>query len=326
MQASFKCPTCSNVLQAETTWSGQKTQCPYCKNTITIPNFDAAGQPFVTPQANFNAANAPFQQFPGTKDFWLIRIFNSIIEAIRGTNVFVSIGRMKNGIIQIAAITYFVLSVLLFIVACIRSADASSTWGEIFSGASIFIGIIGFAACGLYMFKLYDEISAESKPYVVPSGFINCIAVISSCACLFYITNGITETCLQSNGMLPLYKNLRIFATFFPLMIVSLAPSLLSVSTGKQSTVEYALGISYFGAKSMMFAIPFLWFYDAAYRTVNILIHLGSGKSKLAEAYTVSSEGLPLGLLYPIYAYVGYLLFDFTITAIKSLMDSKKEK
>ena len=131
---------------------------------------------------------------------------------------------------------------------------------------------------------------------------------------------------MQSNGLIPLYDNLRIFASFFPLMIVSFAPSLISISTGKQTTIEYALGIGYFGAKSLLFSIPFIWFYDAVYRTVNIVIHLGSGKSKLAEAYTISSKGLPLELLYPVFAYLGYLLFDFVVTALKSLMDSKTAK
>ena len=46
MLKSFPCPSCSQTLQAEGTWSGQQTQCPYCKNVITIPDFEEAGDGF----------------------------------------------------------------------------------------------------------------------------------------------------------------------------------------------------------------------------------------------------------------------------------------
>lgn len=39
MLMTFACPKCNNTLQAEDTWAGRQTQCPYCKNNITIPNF-----------------------------------------------------------------------------------------------------------------------------------------------------------------------------------------------------------------------------------------------------------------------------------------------
>ena len=54
-----------------------------------------------------------------------------------------------------------------------------------------------------------------------------------------------------------------------------------------------------------------------------MLIHLGADKSKFADAYSVSSSGLPEGILYPDYIYSAYLIFDFVISAIKSFMDAK---
>ena len=39
MKKFFECPVCHEELEAELEWSGQKTQCPYCKNEIVIPNF-----------------------------------------------------------------------------------------------------------------------------------------------------------------------------------------------------------------------------------------------------------------------------------------------
>lgn len=320
MQASFNCPKCSNVLQAESSWSGQQTQCPYCKNMIVIPSFASTSQP--TMAIPGNPVGLP-QVSSINKDFFLVRMFNALFNTLRATALFQILGKSSNILIKIGAIAYVILGILLFIVACIRSADVSSAWSEIFKGMAIMAGLLVFSVCGMYMFKLYDDLFAKGKPYTIPGAFLNSTAAISMCACLYYIVWGITETCMADNGLVPLYKNLRLFMIFFPIMIVSFAPSSISISSGEQSSVENAIGIGYFAAKTALFTVPFLWFYDAAYRIVNMLIHLGADKSKFVEAYNVSCNNLPEGILYPVYVYIAYLLFDFVISAIKSFMDAK---
>lgn len=320
MQASFNCPNCSNVLQAESTWSGQQTQCPYCKNMIVIPSFSSTAPAGAVPPIN-TMGYAPLAGV--NKDFFLVRIFNALFDSFRSMALFKVLGNSKNALIKIGAISYAILGILLFIVACIRSADVSSAWGEIFKGMAFMAGLIVFSVCGMYMFKLYDDLFAKSKPYSIPQAFLNTTAAISLCACLYYVVWGISETCMADNGLVPLYKNLRLFMIFFPVMIVSFAPSAISISTGDQSSVDNAIGIGYFAAKTALFTVPFIWFYDAAYRIVNMLIHLGADKSKFADAYSVSSSGLPEGILYPVYIYIAYLIFDFVISAIKSFMDAK---
>ena len=320
MQASFNCPNCSNVLQAESTWSGQQTQCPYCKNMIVIPSFPSTAPAGAVPPIN-TMGYAPLAGV--NKDFFLVRIFNALFDSFRSMALFRVLGNSKNALIKIGAISYAILGILLFIVACIRSADVSSAWGEIFKGMAFMAGLIVFSVCGMYMFKLYDDLFAKSKPYSIPQAFLNTTAAISLCACLYYVVWGISETCMADNGLVPLYKNLRLFMIFFPVMIVSFAPSAISISTGDQPSVDNAIGIGYFAAKTALFTVPFIWFYDAAYRIVNMLIHLGADKSKFADAYSVSSSGLPEGILYPVYIYIAYLIFDFVISAIKSFMDAK---
>ena len=320
MQASFNCPNCSNVLQAESTWSGQQTQCPYCKNMIVIPSFPSTAPAGAVPPIN-TMGYAPLAGV--NKDFFLVRIFNALFDSFRSMALFRVLGNLKNALIKIGAISYAILGILLFIVACIRSADVSSVWGEIFKGMAFMAGLIVFSVCGMYMFKLYDNLFAKSKPYSIPQAFLNTTAAISLCACLYYVVWGISETCMADNGLVPLYKNLRLFMIFFPVMIVSFAPSAISISTGDQPSVDNAIGIGYFAAKTALFTVPFIWFYDAAYRIVNMLIHLGADKSKFADAYSVSSSGLPEGILYPVYIYIAYLIFDFVISAIKSFMDAK---
>lgn len=320
MQASFNCPNCSNVLQAESTWSGQQTQCPYCKNMIVIPSFPSTAPAGAVPPIN-TMGYAPLAGV--NKYFFLVRIFNALFDSFRSMALFRVLGNSKNALIKIGAISYAILGILLFIVACIRSADVSSAWGEIFKGMAFMAGLIVFSVCGMYMFKLYDDLFAKGKPYSIPQAFLNTTAAISLCACLYYVVWGISETCMADNGLVPLYKNLRLFMIFFPVMIVSFAPSAISISTGDQSSVDNAIGIGYFAAKTALFTVPFIWFYDAAYRIVNMLIHLGADKSKFADAYSVSSSGLPEGILYPVYIYIAYLIFDFVISAIKSFMDAK---
>ncbi len=322
MQASFNCPNCSNVLQAETTWSGQQTQCPYCKNMIVIPQFSATfPQGAVPPSPDAPMGYAPI--IVQNKDFFMIRLFNSLFDSLRSISLFNILGKSKNILIKIGAIAYVVLGILLFIVSCIRSGDMSSAWAEIFKGMASMVGLVVFSVCGMYMFKLYDDIFAKGKPNSVPKAFLNTTAAVSLCACLYYIVWRISETCIADNGLAPLYKNLRLFMIYFPLLIVSLSPSVISISTEEQSTVDTAIGISFFAGKTALFIVPFVWFYDAAYRIVNMLIHLGADKSKFTEAYNISSNGLPEEIFYPVFVYIAYLLFDFVISAIKSFMDAK---
>ena len=81
MQTSFNCPNCSNVLQAETTWSGQQTQCPYCKNMIVIPQFSAtAPQGAIPPNPGSPMGYAP--SIVQNKDFFMIRLFNSLFDSL----------------------------------------------------------------------------------------------------------------------------------------------------------------------------------------------------------------------------------------------------
>lgn len=47
---SFKCPCCEQILQSQSEWIGQQTQCPHCGETIDIaPDYHVPKEP---PQSN----------------------------------------------------------------------------------------------------------------------------------------------------------------------------------------------------------------------------------------------------------------------------------
>lgn len=332
MQTSFSCPKCSNVLQADSSWAGQQTQCPYCKNIVVIPGNNSSteqtppqfNQPvFISP-----VGNPAFQVSPtvANNDFLYVRLFTIMFNVLRSMNFFQTFGKAQNVLIKTGAICYPILGLILFIIACIKSADASSAWSEIFNGLCYFLGLTVFAACGMYIFKLYDKLMEKEKPYTLPSSLLIVMTIISACACLYSIVYGITETCIADNGLTTLYEKLRSLIIYFPLFVVSLVPNLISITVDDDaSPSDNAIGFCYFAARTCLFIVPFWWCYDALYRIVHIFIHLGAGKSKFFEAYSFSSKGLPLEILcVPILCYLAYLLFELIMAIIKKLLNTQE--
>ena len=314
MQASFNCPVCSNILQTETTWSGQQTQCPYCKNLIDIPEFN---QPTASVRCNdfIPVPDTNPKKESSNSDFFLIRLFEFIFNYLR-TFVFLknlSVKTRKN-LIQSGAILYLFLAIALLL-------GSSSSLLGITKGFGYMISLIAFTTCGMYMYKLYENIFSKSKEYSISKPLLNTIATISCCASIYFLACGIMDFFKDENVLKSVYKNLNLFLISFPIFIIALFPSGISITLKEDSTVDTAIDIWYYFSRTTLFIVPFMWFYNAAYRFTNILIHMGADKEKFAEAYNTSTSNIHIGILFPIYIYIAYVIVDFTISASKTFLE-----
>lgn len=319
MQISFNCPKCSNVLQAETNWSGQNTLCPHCKNMIVIPSFSTL------PQAADNNGTTVRQtaSFSGEKEFFLLKVSNALFARLRLLSLFSSLSKAGGILGKTGAVCYLILGILLFFISCKRASDAASAWLEVFGGLTLLAGLVIFAVCSMYMFKLFNRIFSKEKSCSVPLPFLNTVSALSLAAVLYFLIVGITAVCIMDNAWNLLYTNLIYCAASAAVFIVSIFPAAVNASANEQSSVDNAFGTALFMARAALFAIPFTWCCDAVCRIVNILIHLGAEKVQFAAACSTSSAGLPQGILYPLYAWCGYIVFDFVISAVKALIDRR---
>ena len=315
MLVSFNCPKCSGVLQAEQNWSGQQTQCPFCKSTIVIPPFTSSASQnnstIGTQSDVLNASATPISSF------FAVRMFNAFLDAFRRIRLFSHFLSFKNYVVKFGVICYWVLGILLFIVACMRSSDATSAWLVIIYGLWQLIEAFLFSYVGICIFQLCNVASSQSKEHGIPLEIANITAVVALGCSLYYLVTGITESFATKNGLLPLYSALRYVAFSLPIFIVSIAPSNIFISIKEQPAIETFSGIFNFMLKSVLFAIPFLWAYEALVRTIQIVIHLGAEKSEFAQAASMASENLFSKMMMPVYCYAGYLLLNFVYTAIK---------
>ena len=319
MQISFNCPKCSNTLQADTSWSGQNTLCPHCKNMIAIPSFST---PPPAVKHTVPTGNTPVTG--GESEFFLLKIFNALFAKLRTMPLFETLSKSGNILGKTGAVCYIILGIVIFFISCKKSANAPSAWMELFNGIASLAGLVIFSACGMYMFKLYNKIFTKEKGCTVPLPFLNTVSALSLAASLYFLVIGITAVCVMNNAETLLYTNLGYFAASAAIFIVTISPASVSASLGELSSVDNAAGTAIFSARASLFAIPFMWCCDAACRMVNMIIHLGADDANFAEAYRVSTAGLPHSILYPFYAWCGYIAFDFLISALKSLIDSRR--
>ena len=322
MAFSFHCPRCSNVLQAESAWSGQQTNCPFCGNTIAIPDFSSAGSVVSPPGgAAAGAAEATIVR-KRERDGISVRLCNGLFGALRKWRLWGFLGRSRKGFVQFGVWGYGVLGVLLFIGFCIHD----TSFQEFLEDAGGGIRAIIFGLLGACVFRLCDDLSERTESSRIPAGVANVIAAFSLYMTISLIFESIVETCTQDRGMIPLYEHLGWMFIWFPFFLTGMAPSLVSVRIGEASPQETVTGILDFLLNAVLFAIPFWWAFEAFYRSVNLVCFLGASKMRLAQALEVSSDKLDVTLLLPFLFYVGYLPVHLLFSVVKRFLAAGERK
>ena len=183
---TFACPKCNNTLQAEDTWAGRQTQCPYCKNNIIIPNFASisgeGNEVFSKKATDF------FSKTLGTEapvDFSLSNFMNQIgrhhtweeIEeffAVGTKNTTPSLSQVSSAWpapwLFIRVLAFFVISFLIV------------TWRENDLGTAapmllLFLGIVGIPFASLTFFMELNSLKnisiAQIGKVVLAGGFLS---------------------------------------------------------------------------------------------------------------------------------------------------------
>lgn len=319
MPVPFQCPKCSQTLQAELSWSGQQTQCPYCKNVITIPDLTTI------PQVGSQVINASANN-PNSSDYLLLRMFDGVISSLRSFSIFKSAGKWSTILAKLGATSYILLGLLLFIACCINAKHSDSTWLSILNGGVLFIGCVIFSYVGLYMFKQFSIAIKNSENDTVPVSIINTITLIFAGACLYYLVLGITNAVNDNDRVLRMYKDFREIFICLPVVFVGLTPSIINANAGEGALFQNVKGIFMYFGKSVLIAAPYVWAYDAIFRVVHLLIHLGAERKTFTDALDFTRKDLPTFLVWPMFIYIGFLLLSLIFKIIERKLECRQSE
>lgn len=341
MSISFKCPECSQPLEADTGMVGQELSCPSCNGTITVPvQNNITSSPQQVPSTSTLSIITPNIQEESMKpakgvsekkhkDFILTRYFSlmvniveNLIEILRKPMAWLLSDKTERTVVSAGHVFLFISFILCFIIAVLLMVKYKTMGYSLpmFGSMIVFVFVIYIAEKFLTSCK---SILSLSESRMTSLALTDCLAIIFFIMSLLALSSWLYAYLYETVSVVYTCSKLLDFVTLGLCAGIALNLQQLNIKLDKKiSAGEEVIGIFIFFTKLFLKITPFVY----AVGIVIGFIILACGLIKWSQSsistvmVTFASKIIIFSALFPLFVYLLFLISCLLIDIIRTFL------